>query len=330
MRIGNGEITMSFKRILLSATAVSLFGCRQEELTETGNNQDTQDILHGVWLPPLAPNYVVSLEQIEAFEQSAEKPIGAHVYYVGWDDQSWDYVSAQLEVLDPLNIRAQIVWEPWDTSLDAIVSGSEDARIDTFAVGAREYGKPFFLRFAHEMNGDWYSWSGASNSQNPEKYIEAWQYIWNRFQENDATNVEWVWTPNWYSVPQESWNDLTNYYPGDQYVDWVGTDFYGLMWDDVPVSENIDSVYEHYSHKPIMIAETAAADCNNYIDGATRTKDQWIREFFETLPSYPSVKAFFWFNDTDVADWSITSCPSPDVQEAYSEGVSAHWYVGRP
>ncbi|HYJ10661.1 MAG TPA: hypothetical protein VEX18_16680, partial [Polyangiaceae bacterium] len=107
---------------------------------------------------------------------------------------------------------------------------------------------------------------------------------------------------------------------------------FGLMWDDVPVSQNLDAVYATYSYKPIMIAETAAADCNSHFVGATRTKDQWINDFFGLLPSRPAVRAFFWFNDNKPgeSDWTITSCPNPTTQNAYRAGVAQARYVTRP
>jgi hypothetical protein len=239
-------------------------------------------------------------------------------------------------VWEPLGIKTMVVWEPslknGGNPLTAILNGSQNAIIDDFARQARNYGRPFFLRFAHEMNGNWYAWSGALSGGNPQKYIDAWRYVWTRFQAAGATNAVWVWAPNWNSVPDESWNALQNYYPGDAYVDWVGVDFFGLMWDDVPVSQNLDAVYATYSYKPIMIAETAAADCSNRFPGATRTKDQWISEFFGLLPSRPAVRAFFWFNDNKPgeSDWTIASCPNPAAQNAYRAGVAQARYVARP
>ncbi|MHB8060124.1 MAG: glycosyl hydrolase, partial [Gaiellaceae bacterium] len=130
----------------------------------------------------------------------------------------------------------------------------------------------------------------------PEELVQAWRYVWKRFRASGATNAVWVWSSNWGSSPNEAWNDLHVYYPGDRYVDWVGVDFYGLKWEDVPVLDQLDSAYADFAHKPVMIGETATADCANYVAGATHTKDQWIRAFFAALKSRPAVRAFCWFN----------------------------------
>lgn len=271
---------------------------------------------------------------ITNFEAEANRKVGVEMMYVGWYIGAWDNVQKQINVWEPLGIKTHVVWEPTlkngSDPLAAILSGSENAIIDDMANKARIYGKPFFLRFAHEMNGNWYSWSGATTGQNPQKYIDAWRYVYNRFQAAGATNAVWVWSPNADSVPNEPWNNLTNYYPGDAYVDWVGVDGYGLMWGNEDPGAIMDAVYLTYgSKKPIMVSETAAADCTDYAAGTTMTKDQWINLFFTDLAERPNIRAFFWFNVNKESDWRITSCPSPATLNAYRNGVSSSRIITR-
>ena len=53
-----------------------------------------------------------------------------------------------------------VTWEPWDHTkgvnqpqyaLKTIVSGKHDRYIRQWARDAKTWGKPFYLRFAHEM-----------------------------------------------------------------------------------------------------------------------------------------------------------------------------------
>lgn len=294
----------------------------------------TNTAWHGVWLPT---GRTISASAITTFESQANRKVGVELYFVGWYLNAWSDVQRQINVWGPMGIKTHVTWEPnlknGGDPLVAILNGSQDAIINDFAIKAKAYNQPFFLRFAHEMNGNWYAWSGAQTGNNPQKYIDAWRYVWNKFQAVGATNVVWVWAPNWNSVPDLAWNNLQNYYPGDAYVDWVGVDFYGLRYDDVAVATNLDAVYIPYSaSKPIMIAETSAADCANYVPGVTRTKAQWITELFATLSSRPAVRAFLWFNEnkTGEANWTITSCPSPATQNAYKAGVADPRYITRP
>ena len=77
------------------------------------------------------------------------------------------------------------------------------------------------------------------------------------------------------------------------------------------------------------LAETATADCANYIAGATHTKGQWIREFFTTLKPRPAVRAFYWFNVDKEADWRLASCPRPAALNANKHGVSSSRFLSR-
>lgn len=308
-------------------------------VSSTGLAQ-TRDILlppgsdtvwHGVFVES---RRAVKLSQIEGFEADAGKKVSSLLYYLGWYLGAWADVTRQLDVIDPVGMNIHVTWEPNlkgnKDPLAAILSGSEDAIIDDFAMQSKNWGKPFFLRFGHEMNGNWYGWGGANTGQNGQKYIDAWRYVWNRFQAVGNTNAVWVWCPNADSVPDEPWNAHDNYYPGDDYVDWVCVDFYGLMWGDQFPLNAIDKVYHHTAAKPMMIGETAAADCGNYAAGTTMTKDQWIDNLFNAMADRPAVRAFFWFNVNKEADWRISSCPNPAARDAYRAGVANPKYVTRP
>ena len=289
------------------------------------------------------------------FESHAGKEVALEVIFLCWYPNCFDDAKRQMDIFEPLGITPHIVWMPFftpskrsDVLLD-IIDGKQDAIIDEMAQKCASYGKPIFMRFAHEMNGTWYPWSGpscgagvsrrygsSSIPDGPEKYIDAFRYVKNKFDATGATNVIWVWSPNADSVPGEDWNQLTNYYPGDDYVDWVGVDFYGLFWGDGDPYTQIGKVYNYYAdRKPIMLAETAAADQDNYGGGGwptTLTKPEWISEFFFVMETYyPRVKAFNWFNENKIeygeADWRIESTPYPDSQDTYAICVSNPRYL---
>jgi hypothetical protein len=76
-----------------------------------------------------------------------------------------------------------VTWEPYietrgtteqpEYQLSRISSGEFDPYLRRWAETARSYGKPFMVRFAHEMNGDWYPWSEARNDNRPGDYVRA-------------------------------------------------------------------------------------------------------------------------------------------------------------
>jgi len=66
-----------------------------------------------------------------------------------------------------------LTWEPWNSAagvnqptyrLSAIANGTHDALVRRWATQIKAWGKPLMLRFAHEMNGNWYPWSEASTA----------------------------------------------------------------------------------------------------------------------------------------------------------------------
>src|SRR5262249_48553137 len=108
-----------------------------------------------------------------------------------------------------------------------IAGGAFDGYLRSWARAAKAWGKPFFLRPNHEMNGNWYPWgTGAGNPNNntPEEYVAAWKHLHALFDAEGVTNAVWVWCPN---VGLSMGED----YPGDGWVDWVGLD--GYNWGDL-------------------------------------------------------------------------------------------------
>ncbi len=207
-----------------------------------------------------------------------------------------------------------VSWEPFSATLDAIIAGGEDDLIDSRAAAAKSSGVPIFMRWAHEMNGDWYPWGGANNGgagAGPQKYIAAWRHLHDRFQAAGARNVVWVWCFNVGSSPNEAWNEPSAYYPGDSYVDWVAFD--GYNWGTTQswstwrsFSSFASAAYEQsvgYG-KPIMVPETGVTELGG-------DKPAWIKDLQSTLKSsFPLIKALVYFDTIDTAnkvDWTMNS-----------------------
>jgi hypothetical protein len=196
----------------------------------------------------------------------------------------------------------------WDGApYSTINNGSQDALIAAAADALAAYGHPVFLRWAWEMNGNWYTWGGAKNGNDPGGFVAAWRRIHDIFTARRATNVAWVWGPNCYSVPDQSWNDMTRYYPGDAYVDWVAVSGY-FASRETPDYLFGPVVRNYAGRKPIMIAETGALE-----KGGT-VKADWIDQLAAYVVARPAIGALVWF-DTDNdhgngKNWRIDSTPS--------------------
>ncbi|HWH68099.1 MAG TPA: glycosyl hydrolase, partial [Candidatus Sulfotelmatobacter sp.] len=171
--------------------------------------------------------------------------------------------------------------------------------LSNFAAEAKAYGKPFFLRFAWEMNGVWSPYGeGIDINANcpPGSFTNMWRHVHDLFTRVGCTNATWIWcvdrdiTNAWHFGP------IRLFYPGDDYLDWVGFDSYNRT------SESLQSIFEvTYNSlatlapgKPIM-TETAS-----YPPGGPPpldSKPAWIADALAQVPvRYPNIKAFMWWN----------------------------------
>src|SRR3954447_19951807 len=103
-----------------------------------------------------------------------------------------------------------------DFQLSDLNSGRYDNFIRNFALDAKAWGHPFFLRFDWEMNGNWFPWNVRANGNNPADFVPAWKRVHDIFASVGATNVTWVWCPY---VDTSGRQNLRQLYPGPAYVD---------------------------------------------------------------------------------------------------------------
>jgi mannan endo-1,4-beta-mannosidase len=197
-----------------------------------------------------------------------------------------------------------ITWEPWSRNLRAIARGDNDGYLRAAARQAKDFGKPILLRFAHEMNGNWYPWGLGQNGNSPADHIAAFRHVVRIFRAEGADNVKHVWSPN-----VGSFDSL---WPGDEFVDYLGLDGYnfGAKYNNWQSFEEIfDSSYRQIvrlSKKPLLITEFSS----NERDG---DKAAWVRHTFssEVARRYPQIRAYVWFDENKQADgeadWRVNS-----------------------
>jgi beta-mannanase len=244
-----------------------------------------------------------------------------------------DFDSASASALVAQGVQPMVTWEPWDPgvgtatqptfALADIISGNFDSYVTRWATEIKDWGQPLWLRFAHEMNGDWYPWSAGVNGNTAAQYVAAWRHVHDIFEQVGTTNVTWVWTPN---IIMGATPTLASLYPGDAYVDVIGMDGYnwgtsqswGSTWQTPSqLFGPTLSALEQISSRPIMIGETASTEIGG-------NKATWINQFFSFLAAQPRITAFVWFNVNKETDWRIES--SAAAQSAFAAGVANHRY----
>jgi endoglucanase len=251
-----------------------------------------------------------SESDVATLERTLRRKLAIRATFVSWEEQ-WPDVRV---VADHRAGRLSLVtWAGPD--LGSIASSRYDQLIRGRAEAIRELGFPIFVRPMHEMNGTWFPWCC-----DPDLYRAAWRRIHDIFSDEGATNVAWVWSP---TASVGGWD---RYYPGDDYVDWIGASVYNWGNTAAPrkwrsLSEILGPFYADLADrgKPIMLAEVGSAEQGG-------DKAAWVLDGATALEqSFPSVKAWIHQEYTDgTADWRVDS--SPESLVAYRRIVRGEYF----
>lgn len=267
-------------------------------------------------------NTAESYESIVALEDSLKINLPIISLYTAWGSKKNEvFPLLRAQAIYDMGSIPMITWEPWLNDFDPedfpvnaktedknknglreIAEGKFDGYIDEWAKDAKKFGASFFLRFGHEMNDPFrYPWGPQNNK--PEEFIAAWRHVVDRFHNAGANNAVWVWSPN-------SAYSYVDFYPGQQYVDWIGTTAinYGTVatwsqWWSLDVI--FKKFYDNASRtkKPIIITEFGSLSV-----GGDRAA--WYTQALASLrEKYPAVKSVVFFH---VADDNTTTYKSLD------------------
>lgn len=144
--------------------------------------------------------------------------------------------------------------EPYGVGMRSIAAGASDAYLRSYADAVRAYRHPVIIGFAHEMNGPWYRWGWHRTS--PAAWVAAWKHVVDVFRGQGATNVTWLWTINRNAAHT---GPIRDWWPGNDYVTWVGLDGYYFQPSDSFTNTFGGTVKDirKMTGKPILLAETA-------------------------------------------------------------------------
>lgn len=189
-----------------------------------------------------------------------------------------------------------------DLGVDILLHGFGDLvenkefrkNITKYARELVEFGKPIFVCTMRELNGNWFSWA-----KNPETAKKVWQLMWQIFEDHGANEyATWVWEVYCPPIGQRKIDPPEIYYPGDEYVDWIGlsayarTKYVGLTQSFRSlVARTYRDMRTNHPQKPIMQSEF----------GRTKDKRQppWVKEAYETMKSWPGVNAAIYWDSVN-------------------------------
>jgi Glycosyl hydrolase family 26 len=172
--------------------------------------------------------------------------------------------------------------------------GGHDVLINRLGKYLKSLGnRPVFLRIGYEFDGvDW-------NHYKPVHYVPAFRRIHDKLQAMGVTNVAYTWQSKGGGATPKS---LEEFYPGDEYVDWVAFSYFTVGEANHPMIQ-----FGRDHHKPLLIAEASPVfpdekfvsiplDLTKTEDAQRAWKD-WFAVFFETINKNPDViKGFSYIN----------------------------------
>lgn len=166
-------------------------------------------------------------------------------------------------------------------TLQKIIDGEFDKALVIWALDAKKSNIPLLVEFGTEVNGDWFPWSGKYNGggvtdlygnpnepDGPERFRDAYRHIIYLFRKHNVDNITWFFHVDALGEPQSSWNTIEKYYPGDNYIDWIGVSVYGAQKKDesyhsfIEIMDKIYPAITKLSGKPIAILELGITELN--------------------------------------------------------------------
>lgn len=125
---------------------------------------------------------------------------------------------------------------------------------------------PVVFRPWHEHTGSWFWW--GANLSTPQEYKDLWKLTREIFDEKGIDNVVWAYSPDATGTPDEEAYLLR--YPGDEYIDIVGTDVYDFTDNDD------DSTFIKRARQQLDIVAKVAKD-HGKVAAFTETGNETVR-----------------------------------------------------
>ena len=199
-------------------------------------------------------------------------------------------------------------------------NGALDGNMDELVRILKSWQRPVLLRFGYEADGPW-------NENDPGTYVQAFRRMHSRVQAANADNIAMVWqVASWCGGTYQGRN-FTDWYPGDQFVDWLAFSYFTPQDCNNSAINNFMN-FANSKNKPVMIAEAAPQrydiESGTYNPQVQRQApdqqksgqqiwNEWFVNFFNFINNNNKIRAIAYIN----ADWDTQSLWQPPYPEGY-------------
>jgi hypothetical protein len=239
-------------------------------------------------------------------------------------------------------------------TLQRIIDGEFDPDLRLWFQSARQFGSPLIVEYGTEVNGEWFSWNGRWNgggttgeygsdqeADGPERFRDAYRHLIRLSREEGARNILWVFHVNSGDAPDQDWNRLEQYYPGPEWIDWIGVSVYGAQKPEEKAwprfRDLMNLVYPRLNtlapSTPVVICEFGATQGN-----PLGNQEMWAAEALGDLAGnlWPRVIGCSWWNggwrnDADPTHNSdMRLQDNPALSQSYRQAISNNpHFLGR-
>lgn len=212
-----------------------------------------------------------------------------------------------------------------------VVGGEYDAKLTEAFRYLSTLSCPVFVRIGGEMN----VWSNAAA---PAQFIEAYQHI-AKLARAHSPNAALVFSPNYSGAANV---DMDSFYPGDSYVDWIGTslyynhyanngdtrwpEFYGVgVYGDAMLNVQQTVNLANLHSKPIILTEGGSSNKFDGVDDSAWAAERMQKAYSFLTMVYPQIKCVV-SSDYGMA-WERTSYTfynNSVVTAAYDKAVAGN------
>ncbi|MEM6925967.1 MAG: glycosyl hydrolase [Myxococcota bacterium] len=226
----------------------------------------------------------------------------------------------------PNTVLHSAIWMvgTWDVAKKT-VEGEYDDVVKRFAAWARTIDRPLYLRIGYEFDG-------PHNELDPVEYVAAYRHVADLLRAKRVDNVALVWH-SYAATPYEG-HTVDAWYPGDDYVDWVGISTFGQVYGGSGFGTYGDAVlaFAREHGKPVMIAE--ANPVRGIASDGVEAWNSWFVDFF-SLVHEKNIKAVAFINEDwrsfgpgGLLDWQDGRLlNNPRVAEAWFEETGRERYL---
>ena len=264
-------------------------------------------------LPPPGEVFagVTGGKEVDSFTARAGKHPPVFQFFTTWGGPTkWAFSSAAAARARPMLHVSTATHEggPEVISPAAIARGEGDAYLLALNAQIAQNGIPTYVRLMSEMNGHWNPYSAFGRDGRPrgaDHSTAAFKQAWRRTvlivrggaapeidgrlrslgmpaiagggAELPRPPVAFQWVPQTAGSPDIRANAAAAYWPGGEYVDWVGTDFYSRY----PNFRALDRFARQFRGKPFVFGEWAVWG---------RDDPAFVRRFAGWVRSHPAVR----------------------------------------